>query len=173
MFPGHLNFTRIFGSRSWHERLVHYYFVGAIVILCVTAIAKIASASGEARALAQPDPVFEAVSKRQLMLIAALLEGAVIILLLRQVDLAPKAAILAWISTVFAVYRMGLWWIGYTGSCGCLGNLTDALGISAPAADWLMKLTLAYLLAGSYAILAWMAAMRLRSLRPGFQAYGT
>lgn len=164
---------RTIGNRSWHDRIVHFYFVGAIVILCVTAIAKVVSASGESRALTQPDPVFEAVSVRQLMLIAGLLEGAVIILLLRQDDLARKAAILAWISTVFAGYRMGLWWIGNNGSCGCLGNLTDFMGISAPTADWVMKLTLMYLVAGSYSILAWMAGMRLRSLPPGCQAYRT
>jgi hypothetical protein len=160
-------------NSAYCSTLVRLFIASAIVVLGVSAVAKMISASGESRMLAFPDPLLGVFSRRQVMVVAAMVEALIIVLVRREMDVARKAALVAWISTVFAVYRMGLWWIGYSGSCGCLGNLTDALGISAPAADWLMKLTLAYLLAGSYAIMAWMAVMRLRSLRPGFQASGT
>jgi len=53
------------------------------------------------------------------------------------------------LATNFVVYRVGLWWIGWHRPCGCLGNLTDLLGISPHTADTIMKLVLAYLLAGT------------------------
>jgi hypothetical protein len=53
------------------------------------------------------------------------------------------------------VYRLGLWWMDWHRPCNCLGNLTDALHISPQAADNVMKVLLAYLLIGSYALLSW------------------
>ena len=45
--------------------------------------------------------------------------------------------------------------MGWHKPCGCLGNLTDALGISPETADTVAKVLLAYLLIGSYALLVW------------------
>lgn len=67
-----------------------------------------------------------------------------------------QLGLVAWLATNFLVYRLGLLWIGYHRPCGCLGNLTDALGISPKTADVAMKLVLAYLLVGSYAALYWL-----------------
>ena len=59
----------------------------------------------------------------------------------------------AWLSTNFLVYRLGLWFIGWHRPCGCMGSLSDMLHLSPRAADNIMKVVLAYLLTGSYAIL--------------------
>lgn len=61
-----------------------------------------------------------------------------------------KAALVAFLATNFAVYRIGLWLIGYHGHCLCLGNLTDVIHIPPHAADIIMMGILAYLLIGSY-----------------------
>ena len=63
--------------------------------------------------------------------------------------------LVAWMSTNFVVYRLGLWWMDWKKPCNCLGNLTDALHISPQTADNIMKVILAYLLIGSYGLLIW------------------
>jgi hypothetical protein len=63
--------------------------------------------------------------------------------------------LVAWLSTGFALYRLGLWWVGWKKPCSCLGNLTDALHISPQVADNIMKVLLAYLIIGSYGFLIW------------------
>jgi hypothetical protein len=63
--------------------------------------------------------------------------------------------LVAWMSTNFLVYRIGLWWMDWHRPCSCLGSLTDALHLSPQVADNIMKVILAYLLAGSYGLLFW------------------
>jgi hypothetical protein len=89
------------------------------------------------------------------MLLAAALEIVVVVLVLRARDIVRKAALLLWIGSVFLVYRMGLWWVGFEGSCRCLGNMGDVFGISPENADWIAKGILVYLVVGSAAILLW------------------
>jgi hypothetical protein len=62
--------------------------------------------------------------------------------------------------SILLVYRIGLWWIGFEGSCRCLGNVGDVFGISAETADWIAKGILAYRLVGSGAILLWQLSRR-------------
>jgi hypothetical protein len=92
-----------------------------------------------------------------MMLLAAVIEVIVIGLLLRERNVIRRVALVAWVGSVFLAYRVGLWAIGYGGSCSCLGHLTDALGISTETADLASKLILGYLLLGSYTVLAWAA----------------
>jgi hypothetical protein len=61
--------------------------------------------------------------------------------------------LVAFLSELLMVYRLGLWWIGWHRGCSCLGNLTDAIRVSPQLADEVMKGVLAYLLVGSYGIL--------------------
>jgi hypothetical protein len=89
------------------------------------------------------------------MLLAAALEIVVVVLVLRARDIVRKAALLLWIGSVFLVYRMGLSWVGFEGSCRCLGNMGDVFGISPENADWIAKGILVYLVVGSAAILLW------------------
>jgi hypothetical protein len=63
--------------------------------------------------------------------------------------------LVAWISTNFLVYRLGLWFLGWHHPCACMGSLAGMLHLSDQAADNIMKGVLAYLLIGSYGILLW------------------
>jgi len=63
--------------------------------------------------------------------------------------------LVAWLATCLLSYRIGLWSIGWTRPCHCLGNFTDAIHISPAVADAVMKGILAYLIIGSYFILFW------------------
>ena len=64
-------------------------------------------------------------------------------------------ALVAWLATIFMVYRMCLWWLGWQRPCGCLGSLARVLHLSEHTADNLMQGVLAYLLLGSYGWLLW------------------
>lgn len=63
--------------------------------------------------------------------------------------------LVAWLATIFMVYRMCLWWLGWQCPCGCLGSLARVLHLSEHTADNLMQGVLAYLLLGSYGWLLW------------------
>jgi hypothetical protein len=154
-------------SRGWDEKLTRWFVVSAVIVLALTAVAKGIGASGDARILSHPDPLLGMFTNRQTMLLAIGLEVLVIGLVLREREIVRKAAFIAWISTVFVAYRVGLWSIGYKGSCGCLGNVTDTLGIAPTTADLVSGAMLAYLLVGCYGILVWKAVLHVRARRGG------
>lgn len=120
-------------------------------LLVLTAAAKLWSAFGETTLLREADPLF-GLSFRTLTLVAASLEiGVAAICLLRPA--VDGLLAVAWLSTAFLAYRLGLWWIGWKKPCSCLGNLTDALHISPQLADNVMKGLLAFMFIGSVSLL--------------------
>ncbi len=122
------------------------------VILAVAGIAKIWSAFGTSKVLGEYDPIVGA-KFRLLMLAVGILETAIALVCFFRKRQALALSLVAWISTNFMVYRLGLWWLDWRRPCGCLGSLTDAIHISPQAADKIMKVLLAYLLVGSYSLL--------------------
>jgi hypothetical protein len=118
-------------------------------MLLITGVAKALSATGIARVLNTPDPLL-GMRFRELMLFTGLLE--VIIALLCLLPARPRLGLilLAWLSTMFVIYRVGLWLIGWEQPCHCMGTLTDALRITPTLADRIMKCVLAYLIASGY-----------------------
>jgi hypothetical protein len=125
------------------------------VILALTAMVKLVAATGEARILAQPDPLIAFFSNRQMMLSAAFLEAFVVGLILWERDRLRHVALVAWIGTVFLAYRLGLWGIGHEGASPCLGNVTRSMGLSPTMEDLGVKVLLGYLVVGSYSLVAW------------------
>lgn len=120
--------------------------------MALTGLAKAFSAIGPARALDTADPLI-GIPFRQLLLLVGLAELFIAFFCLFTDRRRLSLLAVAWISTNFLVYRLGLWFIGWHRPCGCMGNLTDLLHISPHAADTIMKGVLAYLLVGSYGIL--------------------
>jgi hypothetical protein len=134
------------------SKLHHYFILTSGVILGITGIAKITSALGSVRLLLLTDPLI-GLSFRHLLLLVGLVELAIACLCLFTNKIKLNTLLIAWISTSFVVYRVGLWAINWRRPCHCLGNLMDALHISPETADTTMKIILAYLLIGSYATL--------------------
>lgn len=126
----------------------------AAAILTFTGLAKAWSAFAPIRLLAAADPI-TGMQFRHLMLAVGVIELVIAFVCLFAKARKLSLALIAWLATSFAVYRLGLWWVGWHRSCGCLGNLTDALHISPQTADNIMKVILAYMLLGSYSILFW------------------
>ena len=124
------------------------------LVLGITGVAKMWGGLGNSKFLAVIDPIL-GIKFRHLMLAAGLVEFAVALVCFFSNRQKLALGLVAWLSTNFVVYRLGLWWMDWKRPCSCLGNLTDALHISPQVADNIMKVGLAYLLIGSYWLLFW------------------
>lgn len=140
------------GLWGWLRRgeWVRWFVRSAGVLLLLTGLAKLWSAMGEARVLGVRDPLF-GLTFEQLMLGVGLVEVVVAWVCLVGRRERLSLVLVGWLSGNFALYRLGLWWLGWKGPCGCLGHVTDALGVSPTAADLVMKIVLGYLLVGALA----------------------
>jgi len=131
----------------------NYCFIRtAGVILFVTAVAKLFSATGSARILQLHDPVF-LLPFRLLFWLVGILELGIALACFFSQNIRFPALLLAWLSTCFLTYRIAVKAVGYHGACPCLGSLTDALHISPHLGDSLMFGVFVYLIIGSYSML--------------------
>src|SRR5437899_2786769 len=153
--------TTYFGECARSE-IAKLFILMAGAILAVTGAAKVWSPLGGAKLLAVRDPII-GIQFGHLMLTVGLGEIAVALVCFFSKRQTLPLGLVAWISTNFVVYRLGLWWMGWHRPCSCLGNLTDALHISPQLADNVMKGVLAYLLIGSYAVLLYQWQLGRRS----------
>ena len=134
---------------------LHMWFIlSAGAILAITGIAKVWSGLGGSKFLAVIDPI-TGIEFGQLMLVVGVVEIVIALVCFFSKRRTFALGLVAWISTSFVIYRLGLWWMDWHRPCSCLGNLTDALHISPQTADNIMKVLLAYLLIGSYGLLIW------------------
>lgn len=120
-------------------------------LLLTTALAKFVS-SGATASAHVTDPIF-GVAFREIFWTAGSVELGVALICLVSRNTLVTMGTIAWLATNLALYRLGLWWVGSSKPCGCLGGLTDALHLSLPAANLLLEIVLAYMLVGSYSIL--------------------
>jgi hypothetical protein len=139
-----------------------FFVNSAAVLLLLVAISKIVSANGDARVLSNLDPIFS-VSFRSFFYFAGTIELFIAFFCLFGHRTVWKVGILALLSTIFLIYRLGLMWIGYSKPCPCLGNLMGALHIQPETAETVVKIILTYLLIGSYGSLFWLWRQRKRA----------
>ena len=128
---------------------------GAGALLLLSGLAKFASGFGGSAALWVAEPL-TSLPFKYVFWIAGGLEIVAAQFCFFGKRLGQQVALVAWLATLFATYRLGLWYGGYHKPCHCLGTFTDVLHISPEAADWLMKAMLACLLIASYAALFWL-----------------
>jgi hypothetical protein len=149
------------------DRFSRWFPGSAGVLLAITALAKLVSALGTAEILQRYDPVLR-LSYQRVFFLAAAMELVVVFICFSRKTLQTKSGAIAWLATLFLIYRLGLWWANYPAPCKCLGNLTDALHISPELAGTISKVILAYLLVGSYAILfrIWRSAAKISPVLP-------
>jgi len=135
--------------------VVKYFIRVSGALLMVTAVAKLLSANGNAGILQETDPILF-VTFQHLFWFVGTLELVVAAVCIFSNRISLQSGLIAWLATLFVVYRVGLIWVGYREPCHCLGTLTQALNILPQTADTAMKVILAYLLIGSYAALFWL-----------------
>ena len=130
------------------------FLKSASIILIFASVAKIWSSFGSMTVLRAIDPL-TGLPFGQLMQAVAAVELLVGIFCLLSKALKLRLFVVIGLVNDFVLYRFGLWAVGWHKPCNCLGSLSDALHISPYAADTAMKIILAYLVIGSYAILFW------------------
>lgn len=135
-------------------RLAKFFVLSAAVLIGFAAAAKLVTSVGHSSILRVSDPIF-LVQFRFLFGIVGFLELVVALLCLFSKRVRLQIGLIAFLASNLIAYRLGTLWLGYKKPCGCLGDLTGALGISPNTADSAMKFVLAYLFIGSYALLAW------------------
>jgi len=136
-----------------------WFLLSSGVILAITGVAKVWSGLGNSKFLAVVDPIV-GLKFGQLMLAVGVVEIVIALVCFFSKRQTLALGLVAWMSTNFLVYRLGLWWMDWHRPCSCLGNLTDALHIRPETADNIMKLLLAYMLIGSYGLLIWQRSRR-------------
>jgi hypothetical protein len=105
---------------------------------------------GEFKGLGAPDPLFTFLTVRQTLSFAMVLEVTALLCIVRYGTSAPALEVTACLSTIFLVYRSGLWLFGWNGLCTCLGRLTEPLGLSPHTTNIALLGALAYLFLGSW-----------------------
>ncbi|MCL4180008.1 MAG: hypothetical protein KJ072_19955 [Verrucomicrobia bacterium] len=147
MNTGTMEFTV---NRDSYEHFAQHWFVRiAMGVLVITAILKLFSVASEARGLGISDPLFDFLTTRQVLLLAAMFELTVAAALFMNRNLLTRCGLLLWISAVFVAYRVGLAAVGFDGHCPCLGALNYGLPISPAVMDRLALGLLVFLVAGS------------------------
>jgi len=136
-------------------KLIRVFIICSGVLLLLTGQAKILSGWGSSHILQMPDPVF-GLSFGSLFQWVGFVEVVVALLCFFGTRPVLQAGAIVLLSSNFVFYRLASMYVGYHKPCSCLGSLTDALHISAEAADTAMKFILGYLLLGSYGALCWL-----------------
>jgi hypothetical protein len=134
------------------NKLARLFILSSGLILMTTALCKIISAFGHDRILTTADPLF-GISFGNLMLSVGLLEVCIASLCLLVNQDRLNLILIIWLATAFAIYRIGLWWVGWKIPCHCLGTMTTAIHVSPVIADHVMEAVLLYLLVGSTLLL--------------------
>jgi hypothetical protein len=133
---------------GWPSKFSAHFLFWAGTTLAFTGLVKVASALGDALVLRALDPLF-GVTFRALFLGVGLLESVIALLCLFCRRRVIQLLLVNWVAMMFLIYRIGLAWVGFHGTCHCLGNFTSAMHISQQTADFASKGVLAFLLIGS------------------------
>lgn len=145
--------------------MVKLFLRTSYALLFCTGMAKLLSAVGASQSLDIIDPI-TGITFRHLMLLTGVAE-LILVALCLQLELRLQTSylpliVIAWISSCFTAYRLGLWLIQWKRPCGCLGMLTDALPLHSQWAETIARAILLYLLGGS---IGFLALQRIRSRR--------
>lgn len=136
---------------------IRLQIASSVILLVILAASKFVSIWTLTRVHREIDPLL-GIAFEYSIGIAALMELSVALAALVSKSAHIQAAWMIWLSGVFCLYRFGLWWIGYSKPCACMGSLTGLLEISPDRADLIAKTVLAYLITGNCAVLAFARA---------------
>jgi len=128
--------------------MLTWYLRSVVVILSITAFAKIWSAAGSAKILTLPDPVLDIQNKVVLILAAGLEILVIAIAIQARSDFTKLIAVMA-LALDFVIYRIGLNHMAFGQPCPCLGTITDRLPFSHRTINGVLEATICYFIVGS------------------------
>ena len=132
-----------------HENL---FLKSAAILLGVTAAAKLISATGSAKILDYPDPIF-LITNRVVMTGAGSLELLAVALLWFHKNIQCNLLTVAWLGSNFLIYRFGLWFLQVKQPCSCLGTVGELLPLKPETLSFTLKSIVIYLFATSIFLL--------------------
>ena len=143
------------------------FLLCAAVIFCATGILKLFSILQDLQVLARPDPLLLFLTQRQTLFCAGVIELYVArrILFSKAASSRSQVAAVAWLSSLLACYRFGLWFTGYRGECNCLGHVGDWLHLSHTAMAVLLWSIIGCLILTSCTILGYSVVLDRRCRR--------
>ena len=134
---------------------IRLFIHSAGAILLAAVCIRLLIAAGSSPVLALPEPVMD-IPLRYAVLVIGGLELLVALICLFGKQTGLQIGWLAWLTTNFIVYRIGLLTMHCHPQMTCIGSLTDPLQLSRGMAGIVMSLTPFYLLFGSYAAVGWL-----------------
>ena len=151
-------------SGRWPVQIASLYARLVAVLLLIVGLGK--AWDGLRWPLVAPgptDPVFALLTTRQMALAAAMLEVAVAVRVLRAGQPLTGLLTILWLASVLVAYRIGLRWVGFDGSCGCLGAWPTVLRFSSHTSERLASGALTFMITGSLACVGLLMALSLRA----------
>lgn len=141
------------------------FIIMAGLMLLFTGTAKLASVGGQARVLLEADPIL-AISNRIVFGTLGLIEVVLVGYLWFGQTRILQVVIATWLGCGFALYRVGLWWLGINRPCRCLGTAADWWPWLARHQELLLKSTIGCLvIGGGFLLLRRIAGTREASPR--------
>lgn len=128
------------------------FIASAGSILLAAALIRFIIAAGNAQIMTLPEPML-GIPLRLAVLMVGGIELAVALICLFGKQIRVQAGLVAWLSTNFIVFWIGLVWMNYHLQATCIGSLTDPLHFSGGMIGFAIQLLPFGLLAGSYVAL--------------------
>lgn len=140
-------------SPQFWTKFVPFFLVTSGIILTVSSLAKLVSAGHSSPYGYYQNDVFDFLTNRQVFVVASAAELMVVFLVVSSVSQILKLCALAWISSCFALYRIGEYFLDSVRPCPCWGNIPFWLHLEKGTPLLFTTIIATYLLLGSYSIL--------------------
>lgn len=125
-------------------KLWSWYVISVALVLLTAGVAKSIGIQQSAAFLSKPNSIITFFSNRHLFWGISILEiGLGALLLTRVLTLSKKTKTIFWISSQFAIYRIGLWLISEPEPCKCFGDVFRWIGAND---DFIRAVTIVSLL---------------------------
>ena len=131
------------------KRFVFIFRYSSAAILCITAIAKLISATGRQGVLNTLDPVLD-INVRYLLILLAAIELVAMLLLLRKAGEWFSCLFVSMLGAQFLLYHIIFGLGHYNRGCPCLGTIAQRLQISQINIDKALLLAAAWLFIGGF-----------------------
>lgn len=137
-----------YNSETTVPSFVKWFLKSAATLLMATGFLKAVSFFLRSRFLELQDPIF-GVHFKNLVLFVALLEFAVVLICASSKPEVIKILLVGWLGSAFLIYRIGLFLVGWSAPCPCLGAFVEILALPPGVVDISMVLIGIYLIGGS------------------------
>jgi DNA-directed RNA polymerase subunit RPC12/RpoP len=137
-----------------NAKWIKFFIASTGIILLAAALVRLLIAIGNAQVLSLPEPML-GIPLRYAVLMVGTFELAVALICLFGKRVGLQIGWLAWLSTNFVMFWLGLLITHCQLQGSCLGSLTDPLRLSRGATGYLSELILLYLVVGSFGAVLW------------------